>query len=228
LPVPSLELSSWVMTTLNPTAREIRLPAVHGVELPAVLTVPPLAAGVVLLAGPPHGKRETAHVFSAAMQAAGLATMRVDLLDVPAGADLEQLVDIFVVATEWLLQDPETQPLNIGYLSTDLGAAAALVAASRAPDCIDAVVSIAGRPDLAGERLANVRAATLLVAAEGDANLPGNRQAFERLWKDKSLETIPGDAQLMNDPRALQLAADLSARWFVRHLTALFHSSPTA
>jgi putative phosphoribosyl transferase len=58
--------------------------------------------------------------------------------------------------------------LPVGYFGASTGAAAALLAAALWPEGIAAVVSRGGRPDLAGNRLAQVRcptAATSLLRA---------------------------------------------------------------
>jgi putative phosphoribosyl transferase len=204
-------------------------------DLTAFLHLPEAAVGLVVVADPtgPAGRAGRSEAVAAALGAAGLATLRLELAGtaaetVAAGVQVDALVDRLVAATEWILQDPETQPLNIGYWSTDVGAAAALIAAAQAPDHVDAVVSIAGDPELAGDQLEKVRAATLLVIGDADrSRLSRNRRAFDRLWKDKSLETIAQANDLLDDPRALSLVGELSARWFTRHLLAGFHSAPS-
>jgi pimeloyl-ACP methyl ester carboxylesterase len=54
----------------------------------------------------------------------------------------------------WLRGRPETAPLPVGLFGASTGAAAALVAAARLPDLVRAVVSRGGRPELAGDWLA--------------------------------------------------------------------------
>jgi putative phosphoribosyl transferase len=208
----------------------------HGLpDLTAILHLPEAAVGLVVVADPACAAARSgrSEAIAAALGAAGLATLRLELTGAAAataaaGLDVDALVDRLVAATEWILQDPETQPLNIGYWSTDVGAAAALIAAAQAPEHVDAVVSISGDPELAGDQLERVRAATLLVIGDADrSRLSCNRRAFDRLWKDKSLETIAEATDLLDDPRALALVGELSARWFNRHLLAGFHSAPS-
>jgi putative phosphoribosyl transferase len=225
------------MATLesSPEGRRVEVSGFGRPELTALLHLPEAAVGLVVVADPacPAARAGRCEKVAAALRAAGFATLRLNLASAAAepaaaGLQVDALVDRLVAATEWILQDPETQPLNIGYWSTDLGAAAALIAAAQAPDHVDAVVSIAGDPELAGHQLEKVRAATLLVIGDADrSRLTGNRRAFDRLWKDKSLETITEAADLFDDPRALALVGDLSARWFNRHLRAGFHSAPS-
>lgn len=66
-------------------------------------------------------------------------------------------------ATEWLREQPGTQGMEFGYFGASTGAAAALWAAAAPTADIAAVVSRGGRPDLAGPRLPEVKAPTLLI-----------------------------------------------------------------
>jgi putative phosphoribosyl transferase len=218
----------------NPNEQRIELSGHGQPHLTAMLHLPEAAVGLVVVVDPARPARAgRSDAVAAVLRAAGLATLRLDLAGTAAetataGRDVDALVDRLVAATEWILRDPETQPLNIGYWSTDVGAAAALIAAAQAPEHVDAVVSIAGDPELAGDQLEKVRAATLLVIGDADrSRLSGNLRAFDRLWKDKSLETIAEATDLLDDPRALALVGELSARWFNRHLLAGFHSAPS-
>jgi dienelactone hydrolase len=219
--------------------REVRIPVRHGLELKGYLSVPQVAMGVVLVTHRHDGGGRGAHerVIAEALQAAGLATLLMDLLESvprdPEGrvrrgeVEVESLTDRFVSATEWIVQDADTQPLNIGYFASDTAAAAALIAAARAPDYVDAVVVVPGSTDVASRELSRLRAATLLIAKEGDAPaLALNRNSFEQLRTEKAFETLVGSASLLEDPDSLQPLASLTARWFVRHLTAHLHASP--
>ena len=58
--------------------------------------------------------------------------------------------------------------LPVGLFGASTGAAAALYAAADAGTKVAAVVSRGGRPDLAGSRLAAVRAPTLLIVGGRD------------------------------------------------------------
>src|SRR5204862_7158125 len=72
-----------------------------------------------------------------------------------------------VVAADWAAQHPVVRDLPIGYFGASTGAAAALIAAAERPNAA-AVVSRGGRPDLAGDALANVRTPTLLIVGGDD------------------------------------------------------------
>jgi dienelactone hydrolase len=111
--------------------------------------------------------------------------------------------------------------LRPGYFGAGLGGALALVGAAARADRVGAVVSAAGRPDLADTALADVMAPTLLIAAEKDRiNAELNREALARLRCTKELAIISGAAHLLEEPRALDEVARLARDWFLRHLVA--------
>ena len=107
----------------------------------------------------------------------------------------------------------------MGYFGASTGAAAALWAAPEFGDSVAAVVSRGGRPDLAGPRLGEVTASTLLIVGGADhAVLDLNRDAFGHLRCEKDLVVIPGAGHLFEEPGALERVAELARDWFARHL----------
>jgi pimeloyl-ACP methyl ester carboxylesterase len=133
--------------------------------------------------------------------------------------DIEFLGRRLLEATRWLVVQPETAQLPIGYFGASTGAAAALIAAAELPDLIEAVVSRGGRPDLAGETLRQVVAPTLLIVGSKDpVVLELNRKALAELPGQKKLEMVPGATHLFEEPGALEAVAQLARNWFVLHL----------
>jgi len=187
--------------------REVRI-APTGLE--GLLGIPPGAGALVVFA---HGSGSSRlsprnNQVAAALRQAGLATLLFDLL-------AERLLG----ATGWLRERPDTPDLTIGYFGASTGAAAALVAAARAPASVGAVVSRGGRPDMAGAALAGVRCPTLLIVGGDDhAVLDLNRTALDRLTCEKRLEIVPGAGHLFEEPGALDRVIELARAWFVRHL----------
>jgi pimeloyl-ACP methyl ester carboxylesterase len=110
----------------------------------------------------------------------------------------------------------------LGYFGASTGAGAALVAAAEGAAAgfdIAAVVSRGGRPDLAGEALARVRAPTLLIVGGDDTPVIDlNQQALARLQCIKALELVPHASHLFEEPGTLSAAAHLAAGWFARYL----------
>jgi putative phosphoribosyl transferase len=132
-----------------------------------------------------------------------------------------QLAERLAGATGWLLRYPTTAGLSIGYFGASTGAAAALVAAAERPDWVSAVVSRGGRPDLVGEKLAQVKAPTLLIVGGNDFTLIGlNRKALAQLRYEKQLVIVPGATHLFEEPGALDEVACLARGWFERYLAA--------
>jgi putative phosphoribosyl transferase len=201
------------------------------VTLQGNLDVPTKATGVVAFA---HGSGSSRHSprnrhVARVLRNAGLATLLLDLLtseeeteDIRTARlrfDIRLLARRLVGATDWLMQNPETQYLNIGYFGASTGAAAALRAAVERPKVVHAVVSRGGRPDLAEAVLSRVKAPTLLIVGGNDLPvLDMNRKALEKLQVEKELVIIPGATHLFEESGALDKVAQHAAAWFVRHL----------
>jgi putative phosphoribosyl transferase len=160
------------------------------------------------------------------LQQGGLATLLIDLLQEEEADDREKVFDIELLAerlqtaADWLRQQPETRHLRLGYFGASTGAGAALLAASRQPDAVGAVVSRGGRPDLAGDSLSEVQAPTLLIVGGNDeVVLELNEQALRLLRCPKELVIIPGATHLFEEPGALEEVARLAKVHFQRCLT---------
>jgi pimeloyl-ACP methyl ester carboxylesterase len=202
---------------------------VNGVELEGALVVPPAARGIVLFA---HGSGSSRHsprnnFVAETLRAAGIGTLLMDLLTKQEDAIYQTRFDIDLLswrlerATQWLMEEPRAQSLNIGYFGASTGAAAALNAAATFGSSVGAVVSRGGRPDLAMAALGSVQAPTLLiVGALDDVVIELNRKAYERLKAEKQLEIVPGATHLFEEPGTLQEVARLAAAWFRRYLGA--------
>jgi putative phosphoribosyl transferase len=201
------------------------------VELEGNLGVPEGAGGVVLFAhGSGSGRHSPRNRYVArALREANLATLLIDLLtpdeeevDLRTGHlrfDIGLLAERLAGATDWLVRNPDSQHLRIGYFGASTGAGAALVAAAERPEAVGAVVSRGGRPDLAGDALPLVEAPTLLIVGGNDVPVIGmNEEALERLRAEKRLEIVPGATHLFEEPGALEEVARLAAGWFARYL----------
>ncbi|MDX6395607.1 MAG: putative phosphoribosyl transferase [Streptosporangiaceae bacterium] len=191
------------------------------------LSVPPAAAGIVVFA---HGSGSSRHsprnqIVAAALGQAGFGTLLFDLLTNDEERDRSTVFDIGLLAgrladaTRWLRVQPAAGHASIGYFGASTGAAGALYAAAEPGSDVDAIVSRGGRPDLAGPRLASVRAPTLLiVGGQDDLVLGLNQQAQAQLRGESQLAIVPGASHLFEEPGALEQVATLASGWFASHL----------
>lgn len=196
-------------------------------RLPGVLECPADPRGLVLFAhGSGSSHRSARHrQVAGRLNAAGLASLRFDLLDEREAADRAHVFDIgllggrLVAAIDWALARRDVGALPIGLFGASTGAAAALVAAAARPARVRAVVSRGGRPDLAADAGPQVRAPTLLIVGGDDPEvLRLNRAALPMLGGRARLEVVPGATHLFEEPGALDAVAALAADWFERHL----------
>lgn len=203
---------------------------VHAGALPlgGRLTLPAGAAGVVVFA---HGSGSSRHsprnrFVADVLHHAGLGTLLFDLLTTDEEHDRSNVFDIDLLAerlvgvTRWLRAEPDVDGLPVGYFGASTGAAAALWAVAEPGADVAAVVSRGGRPDLAGPRLSQVTAPTLLVVGgHDDVVLELNREALARLEACESeLVVVPGATHLFEEPGTLEAAAEAARDWFLRHL----------
>jgi len=221
------------MSTLTVSERPIRI-AVQSGQIDGTLALPEPARGVVLFAHGSGSSRYSPRNRSVArsLNDLALATLLIDLLTpseeradiVTAGHrfNVELLAQRLEQATDWLAGESATRDLPVGYFGASTGAAAALVAAANRPN-IPAIVSRGGRPDLAGDALAKVSAATLLIVGGMDLQvIELNRLAYDQLANAdaKRLEIVDGATHLFEEPGTLAEVARLAGQWFLEHLPA--------
>jgi len=215
------------------TPNEIKIP-LREVTLAGELNLPPDAKGLVLFAHGSGSSRLSPRNQSVArtLREGKVGTLLFDLLT----AEEEQsevytrhlrfnipfLTERLVAATHWALDHTTGRDLALGYFGSSTGAAAALRAVVELGEVISAVVSRGGRPDLAGDALERVTAATLLIVGGSDtAVLSLNEDAYARLSCEKSLRIVPGATHLFEENGALEKVAHMAAEWFAAHLHPL-------
>lgn len=195
------------------------------------LVAPRAARGVVVFA---HGSGSSRfsprnRAVAQVLQRGGLATLLFDLLtEVEAEADERTAALRFDIAllsrrlagaVRWLAAEPRWGALRIGLFGASTGAAAALVAAAELPRQVRAVVSRGGRPDLATDALARVRAPTLLLVGErDDMVLDLNRVAADRMTCHREVVVVPRATHLFEEPGTLQQVAEQARDWFLKYL----------
>lgn len=201
------------------------------VTLSGDLGIPDEVSGLVLFA---HGSGSSRlsrrnRAVAEVLRVSGVGTLLFDLLtpdeesvDAYTGHlrfDIGLLTRRLVTVTEEMADDPRVRGLGLGYFGSSTGGAAALRAAAALGSKVKAVVSRGGRPDLAGDALHYVKAATLLIVGERDEEvLSLNESAYEDLNCEKALAVVPNATHLFEEPGALEEVARLAAEWFAKHL----------
>jgi dienelactone hydrolase len=209
--------------------REVDVRAGRAV-LGGTLTLPDDPRGVVLFA---HGSGSSRYsprnrLVANVLHDGGIGTLLFDLLTQDEEEvdlrtrelrfDIGLLAERLVGATDWLNEEDDAAGVTFAYFGASTGAAAALVAAAERREAA-AVVSRGGRPDLAGEALARVKAPTLLIVGERDELvLDLNRRAMAELAAPVELEVVPGATHLFEEPGALDEVARLARGFLERFL----------
>lgn len=203
----------------------------HDIHLDGLLHVPHAARAVVLFA---HGSGSSRfsprnQYIAQVLQKQKFATLLFDLLTAQEEMidtqtreyrfNIELLADRLLSATNWVLNNPVLHKLPIGYFGASTGGGAALMAAGQTKGVVKAVVSRGGRPDLAGNFLALVDAATLLiVGGNDDVVIELNQQAYAQLGGEKALKIVAGASHLFEESGKLEEVAHLAATWFTKYL----------
>ncbi|MBN9040923.1 MAG: hydrolase [Rhizobiales bacterium 62-47] len=206
------------------SAVEVSLPPVG---LAGTLRIPDGAQGLIVFAHGSGSSRRSPRNMKVAegLNRCGLATLLFDLLTAEEEDDRANVFNIDLLATRlvdaitWLGREPITAGLPFGLFGASTGAAAALVAAARLGERVQAIVSRGGRPDLAGHVLDQIRVPTLLIVGGADFGvIEFNEQALARLHGPKALEIVPDATHLFPEQGALDAVIDHAAQWFTRYL----------
>ena len=195
-------------------------------RLAGTLTVPEDAHGIIVFT---HGSGSSRHSprgrhVAAILNAAGLGTLLFDLLTPEEERHRSNVFDIGLLAGRLLdvtsgLRSMPGIPRALGYFGASTGAAAALYAAADPTARVAAIVSRGGRPDLAGPKLAQVRAPTLLIVGGLDRTvIELNRAAQSELHCETQLRIVPGATHLFEEPGTLDAVAHLASSWFTHYL----------
>ena len=197
-------------------------------RLSGFLDVPENATGLVIFA---HGSGSGRHSprnqhVAAGLIRVGMATLLVDLLTPEEERDRRNVFDVRLLAgrlreaAQWAEEVPQLGLLPVGYFGASTGAAAAIIAASMPGDRAAAIVSLGGRPDLAGtEALGGVTAPTLMIVGSLDQEVLGlNHDARVLMTAPSELVVVPGASHLFEEPGTLDKVIDLAAGWFTSHL----------
>lgn len=197
------------------------------------------AAGVVLFA---HGSGSSRHsprnrMVAERLHEAGYATLLMDLLTPEEDQidsrtrkfrfDISRLASRLSGAIGWLSERAETASMPLALFGASTGAAAALIAASEAPDHVRLVISRGGRPDLAGDALQRVRTPTLLIVGGRDLEvLDLNKAAAARLAGPVDIAVVPDATHLFEESGALDRVVELALDALRRHMSGSSSQRP--
>jgi hypothetical protein len=175
---------------------------------------------------------QAARPVELALQAAGFATMAVNLLtrqeaqrDPDAPYNIPRLTERILAATEWAAHQPPLAALTLAVVASDTGCAAAIRAAVKAPETFTAIACLGGRADLAGaEPLRAVRTPVRMIITPGTTEAGILERAYPLMKGKHHWLVLPAT----DDARQLeQLAARAAATWLRQHLPQV-EGSPQA
>ena len=197
------------------------------VTLKGDLVIPANAIGIVIFSHGSGSSRLSSRnrMVAEILQKQNIGTLLFDLLTVKEDEvyenrfNIDLLVSRLIETTEWLMKQPYTKDIPIGYFGASTGAASALRAAAYFGSLIKSVVSRGGRPDLALGALHQVTAPTLLIVGGRDVPvIEMNKIAFDELDSIKEMKIVPGATHLFEEPGKLAEVANLAVVWYKKHL----------
>jgi putative phosphoribosyl transferase len=214
----------------NQLAREVRV-AAEQAQLRAEFVLPAASRGVVILAQASGRSGHSARQRQIAQVLRGrcLGTLLVDLLTPEEHyaerdtrhlrSDIDLLAERVLAAIDWAGAASDARRLPVGVFGANMAAAAVLVASAQRPRQVASVVCRGGRPDLAGDWLDRVRAATLFITGSKEPQLyEPSLRAYERVPGPKSLQSISGAGRAFREPGARAAVAWLTLQWFDSYL----------
>ena len=211
------------------TRTESVLIPVHGAELEGELRLPDGARAVAVFAHGAGSDRKSPRngLTADALNREGVATLLFDLLTPEEKQeyrenvfDIDRLSLRLIAAARWVMAQPSTKGMKIGFVGASTGAAAALNAAATLGGDMAFVVSRGGRPDLADQdRIKDVQSPTRFIIGGNDLEvIEASRAPFERLSCEKTFELVAGATHVFEEPGTLEKAVDLTVGWVVSHI----------
>jgi alpha/beta superfamily hydrolase len=123
------------------------------------------------------------------------------------------------MATDWVLNNPHTEKLQLSYFASSTGGAAALMVA-----CLYNIVSIvirSGRTDLvANQFLDQIVSPCLFVVGSREKSLVKiSKETIKRMRnsKEKKLNIIEGASHLFEEEGTMQAVTEVAAQWLTSH-----------
>jgi len=193
------------------------------------LAIPAKPRGLVIFGHPDATERLTpaTRLLADALDRCEIATVVVDLLTEAEEAidqrtgklrfDMALLANRLVAICTWATRLAPLRALPIGLLSGQTAGGAALVAAAQGPRALKTVVSLSGRPDLAGSALRRVMVPTLFVVGGADtATAQLTSRAVHEMHNDARVAVVPDARNAFAEPGALDQVGRLVSDWFTQ------------
>lgn len=208
---------------------ELSIPA-GPIWLHAHLAHAPDVRALVLIAtigaGENHGGVDAR--FAQALQSAGYATFLLDLIsDQEAARDTDVRFNTPLLATrieaalDWLDHQPPLDGLARALAASGTGSGAAMRAASRSDERLQALLCRAGRLDLAGARpLGTVTMPVFVAVGEADPGRDMIERAFTLIRAEKTWRDIPDAGADFSEAGTIEQTAQFAAEWLDRVLPA--------
>lgn len=161
----------------------------------------------------------------------GISTLLIDLLTQNEKTedsvtknyryDVDFLTQRLILVSEWVIKNPLTRDLTIGFFSSSTGSVAALNASLRNTQ-IKTIISRGGRLDLIDNSILNAITIPLLLLV-GSHDIPIveiNKTAYKKITHNnsKKLIVIPGASHFFDEPGKLKEISQISLEWFQSQL----------
>jgi putative phosphoribosyl transferase len=191
------------------------------VSLGGDLTVPlePAAVAIVLDGTATSRVNPRNRYVAASLAGAGFATLLFDPLaadedEVSPPRDVARVAGRLDAALAWLRGRPELRGLPRAVIGSGPGAAAALMASAADHGAADAIVSLDGRPDLAGDVIESITTPVLLViGARDEGDVVHHRSVVAHLAGPAGLRVIGSAGRLFDDIAVLDEALQHTVSW---------------
>lgn len=207
---------------------EIRIQA-NKTWLDAYLCIAPDVRGLIIYAVPhlPRLREARESHVCTVLEEAGFGTLMLNLLtsyeeqrDADAQYDIALLSQRLEAVCEWIANQPALLDLRLGMIANGTVAASAIRLAGRNPEGFTALVSKAGRIDLAGAaplRQLHTPICVLTPGAETDL-LTATARAYELIGGAKTTLSIAQASTGFIEPGTLDAAAQACTQWLAGHI----------
>jgi len=197
--------------------------------LDALLAQSPDVRGLVIYALPYLARLREAREthFCKVLEDAGFGTLLLSLLtpyedsrDPDVRYNIALISQRLLAVTTWISQQPELGVLPLGIVASSTVAAGAIRLAGQDEQPFSALVSKAGRIDLAGAAPLRKLCTPILVLLPGaEPDLPAaTASAYALLEKEKDLFEFPNVSAGFFEPGSLDKAAHIACKWLTTYM----------